>query len=711
MGDFSRHSDDPRRHYSSVLMQQGRVLLDSDWNEESAIERRRTETEARDVIGLCGVPKGSDAFKLAPTPDNTDLSIAPGRIYVEGLLCESESALVPVSLVLNSSNKLSVATLFADGRRWQKDEWVEISAANKPDKKLFRITAVDPSANVLTFDGPVNDFQNAGASSIRRAATYLTQLDYPNPEFGAAFNSPPQSPPGDATRQLSLQDGLYLAYVDAWQREITALDDPHIREVALGGPDTTTRLKNVCQVRLLRVTLPSPPSSPPQKGSDLLTCEMEFAEWRQLTTPGSGTLNARTKAPDAQLDPCLLPPTAGFTRLENQLYRVEVHKGGARGAATFKWSRDNATVRTKIEKIDGNLVTVSDLGKDEVLGFAAGQWVEIVDEESALKSAPRQLAQIDKIDPATREITLKSSAAAAAKDKQNLQLVRWDQTGNTAQADGVQTQTGWLDLEGGVEVEFSEGQYRAGDYWLVPARTATGDIEWPPFETPNLMPLPQPPLGIKHRFCRLALVEAKGGALNIRDCRHKFPPLTEICAEDVCYDNSACQLPGVETVQDALDRLCAARDLRWHNKHLHGWGIVCGLQVECGPDPVGQTRRHVTVRSGYALDCEGNDIVLEKPRTLDLLQLIAQANLGGATSPPASPPSASFFATRFSPPASPPGGNIPDGEVCLTIEMGQDGRPAFRVERDDPSRNTAQGLFAGTLLMDFYEGCVKSLVD
>ena len=33
-------------------------------------------------------------------------------------------------------------------------------------------------------------------------------------------------------------------------------------------------------------------------------------------------------------------------------------------------------------------------------------------------------------------------------------------------------------------------------------------------------------------------------------------------------------------MQEALDRLCQLRDLRRHNKHLHGWGIVCGLQVE-----------------------------------------------------------------------------------------------------------------------------------
>ncbi|MET8336010.1 DUF6519 domain-containing protein [Streptosporangium canum] len=38
----------------------------------------------------------------------------------------------------------------------------------------------------------------------------------------------------------------------------------------------------------------------------------------------------------------------------------------------------------------------------------------------------------------------------------------------------------WLDLESGVQVYFERGaDYRAGDYWLIPARVETGDVEWP----------------------------------------------------------------------------------------------------------------------------------------------------------------------------------------------------------------------------------------
>ena len=33
-GDFSRDTFDSRNHFSGVLMQQGRVQLDADWNEQ-----------------------------------------------------------------------------------------------------------------------------------------------------------------------------------------------------------------------------------------------------------------------------------------------------------------------------------------------------------------------------------------------------------------------------------------------------------------------------------------------------------------------------------------------------------------------------------------------------------------------------------------------------------------------------------------------------
>ncbi len=89
-----------------------------------------------------------------------------------------------------------------------------------------------------------------------------------------------------------------------------------------------------------------------------------------------------------------------------------------------------------------------------------------------------------------------------------------------------------------MQVQFTlpdpQGRFRTGDYWLIPARTATGDLEWPPYEVPNASPQPQPRLGIEHHLCRLALIEVQDGKVEIAaDCRNLFTPLTELAAPAV----------------------------------------------------------------------------------------------------------------------------------------------------------------------------------
>jgi hypothetical protein len=376
-------------------------------------------------------------------------------------------------------------------------------------------------------------------------STYSSQPHLPNPQFTS--NSSSASPPGP---QISLPgDGAYLVYLDAWKREITALDDEMIREVALGGPDTATRLQNVWQVKLLEVGRTSPPTSPPP----VIDCKSTLPEFEQFSLASSGKLKARTQPPQSEESACLLPPGTGYNRLENQLYRVEVHTGGPLNQATFKWSRDNASVETKITKIVGSVLTVADLGKDAILNFAPGQWIEIVDDESTLKAAPHPLAEIARIGPGPNEITLTTSADAFANSA-GLKLRRWDQT-VSANTTGVNANLPeWIDLEAGIQVNFVGNDYRAGDYWLIPARAATGAIEWP--ADPVSGPIPQSPKGIQHHYSRLAIVQSSGGRLSVADCRKTFPSLTEICADDVCFNNKICDFDGAKTVQDALDMLC-----------------------------------------------------------------------------------------------------------------------------------------------------------
>ncbi|MEP6779520.1 MAG: DUF6519 domain-containing protein [Gemmatimonadaceae bacterium] len=488
-GDISRETFDATRHYSGVRMQQGRVQTDADWNEQEALQRRRTQIEARDVIGRCGAPEDNAGFAISIA--SGALKIGAGRYYADGILCENET------------------------------------------------------------DG----------------LAYETQADFP-------------SPISWADQLAKLKSTAAIAYLDVWERHITPLDDPLLREVALGGPDTATRVKTVWQVRVLPLaTVAADPAqikdlqakrADGQKKLDAMkaagssaadiaklqaeldaidatitslsgvapTCGGSFKEWDDLVTDPDRRLNARTQPPAPVSGPCVVPPTSGYRRLENQLYRVEVHTPGAPGTATFKWSRDNGSVVTAIEKISGKDITVHDLGSDNVLGFASGQWVELIDDRAELNGLPGQLAQIDAVSSSLRRITLKvaptplSTSADGVDITLHPKLRRWDQSGVTATATGVATTGAFLPLEDGVEVQFTGGAFRTGDYWVIPARTATGEIEWPPFAIPNTAPAPQLSRGIAHHFCRLALLTlgADGKTWTVSDdCRNLFPPLNRPC--------------------------------------------------------------------------------------------------------------------------------------------------------------------------------------
>jgi hypothetical protein len=135
----------------------------------------------------------------------------------------------------------------------------------------------------------------------------------------------------------------------------------------------------------------------------------------------------------------------------------------------------------------------------------------------------------------------------------NPKVRRWDQS--IDQADGVglmRLNQPDIELEHGIRVNFATGFYRQGDYWTFPARTAPiGDVEWVPAGE-------HLPHGVRHHFAPLAFVyngPSDDSLSVLTDCRHIFPPLTAITAQDVSFDDLNCNLEA-ETVQDAIDALC-----------------------------------------------------------------------------------------------------------------------------------------------------------
>ena len=243
----------------------------------------------------------------------------------------------------------------------------------------------------------------------------------------------------------------------------------------------------------------------------------------------------------------MIDPEARYRGAENQLYRVEIHRGGAAepGGATFKWSRENGSVAFPIlrrsDATDTVTVALGSLGRDRRLGLREHDWVELSDDNTTLSGERPPLLVVASIDRDEFEVVLKGTTTSQVGEDPAAHPVlrRWDHDGTTGD-DGALTvvasadPTAWIDLEDGIQIQFptSEGpasEYRAGDYWLVPARTATGDVEWP--RTNGTIADALPPRGIVHHDAPLAIVHADGqGEFTVEtpDCRVLFEPMKNV---------------------------------------------------------------------------------------------------------------------------------------------------------------------------------------
>ena len=496
--DLSRVRFDARHDHAEVILQQGRVLLDADWNELVALLDRRLRADAAD-LGSAGPAAGATGVAVVPatTPDAFKvsltggvLSIGRGRMYVDGLVAENH------------------------GR------------------------------GPLAFDPLLEDL---------RGTTDTPYLDQPYL---------PVAPPLPTA-------GTHVAYLDVWRREVTHLEQPDLVEPAL-GVDTTARRQTVWQVKVH------------DPGGATVTCATPDADvpgWTALTAPSGARLTVDTIAVDDTDDPCALPPTGGYRGLENQTYRVEVHTPGEPGTATFKWSRDNASVASAVvEVLTGGVgVRPASLGRDSVLRFADGDWVEVLDDHRELHglAGEMRLAEVHEEDGTIRftpalPADLVMTAAAAAE--RHLRIRRWDQKGQVrsgaggnldnlvAGSAGVITVPAALSttvvLEHGVTVALGGSGFRTGDHWVFVARTADSSVE----ELTDA-----PPLGIHHHYARLGVLSLPSGAT---DCRVPWPPPCE-CDSEGCGDCTVCVTPeshasGALTIQAAVDDVVAG-----------GGGTVC----------------------------------------------------------------------------------------------------------------------------------------
>jgi hypothetical protein len=304
--------------------------------------------------------------------------------------------------------------------------------------------------------------------------------------------------------------------------------------------------------------------------------------------------------------PCCMTAGVGYTGAENQLYRIEIHTPGGPGGAgaTFKWSRENASVQTAVTAIGTGptnagptaaALTVQSLGRDQVLGFQNGNWIEITDEWHDNAGLPGELYKIDHVDIPTSSIVLTSQLSAnfsstTLSNSAYTRIVRWDQSGWVDNVEsGSQQQYVDLDgtlasgelkgtlgipipsdgspvvLENGVAVTFSlslsNGSFQPMDFWTFTARASDGTIS---------QPISTAPQGIAHHFTNLGIVTFSTSSSGATDCRTAWPPSSGSggcgCCCTVTVGDGKKSFGKFTSIQKAIDSLTHGGDV----------SILCG---------------------------------------------------------------------------------------------------------------------------------------
>ncbi|MGD0830502.1 MAG: DUF6519 domain-containing protein [Terracidiphilus sp.] len=518
--DNSRYTFNPFKSYSSVVLPQGRVQLDADWNEFLAEIARRIQAGTLDTMGRAVYPVSTpNAFYISGSSTPYVVNIGQGRFYIDGLLAENHGP--------------------APGT-WDP-ALAELSGAPQP------------------------------------APTSITGT--PNIPFTSQPYFPGATAPGA---------GTYLFYLDVWTREVTWLEDPSIIDTAV-GIDTSGRLQTIWQVRWM----PAGSANLASPGTDV-TCGTPDTGINWPTA--SAGLLTNGVVPNTTTGNCCLTPGTGYTGLENQFYRVQIHQGGPVGKATFKWSRENASVATSVNNIatkanpGGTQVTVlavASLGRDQVLNFNNGDWIELLDDDiewngqpdpaypsgsAYIYGNPGILCQIGSVDPTTNSIflTTQLSSPPVASASLHTRIQRWDQSGvinstdskgNLTPQPGLSLSTGdievpaagtVLELENGLTVSFSTaagGNFLSGDFWCFSART---DGSYDQITTAF-------PLGAHHHYTKLSVVtfDGAGKATNTPDCRLPWPTSMEGdcgCCTATVGDNQTT-FGAYTSIQQAIDNL------------------------------------------------------------------------------------------------------------------------------------------------------------
>ena len=445
---------------------------------------------------------------------------------------------------------------------------------------------------------------------LRIGSFYLggMRLEMREPEFVYAQRDFLQAGISDLAGLLPGAHSLF--YLEAWEQEVSAIEDEEILERALGGPDTTVRVRRFRRVRTVGGL---------RSG---ISCAKAFREQMEaLEKDQNSTFDCQTSElvskgrlqlvfqPGSDGDPCTPDPPTQYLGTENQAIRIMLTKPDR-----YVWAFDDAaplyratmgdldslaeppeglkaTIRIQIEtpfKDEGHKPRVDQAV--ELLPFAA----TIDNQETSGKDNPIGIAaaEIGIFAPVVgldNEGGVTIDVTGRVADLQAL-VTRWDPfhpnadqlTSGDAVDPGAIYVRFWHDRTPDQELEIPIGPSpgtplgdtgiipllhtpgRRGDFWIAALRPDT-PTRIVPFD---LLSAPQgvPPHGPHHFFAALAVLqhqaatgpidEEHGGRVKeLHDCRPRMRKLVDAGCATFTVGDGLHNVGDYTRIQDAIDAL------------------------------------------------------------------------------------------------------------------------------------------------------------
>ncbi|MBN3753682.1 hypothetical protein G3N95_12090 [Paraburkholderia sp. Tr-20389] len=382
--------------------------------------------------------------------------------------------------------------------------------------------------------------------------SYFTQPDWLAPDDPLPVLT---SPARVVAEPSARHGGIEAIWLDVFDQEVSATEDPDLKEVALGGPDTTGRVRTARRVRRT-------PVSHADCTRAWLDATASWSSQGLMFDPDTMRLEPAVRlqvsfeqdpAPPNPCDPIV---KGGYLYADNQLIRIKIVPSETSASPdTFVWGYDNASFLYRVSDIsgEGTQLQLADTPPDAYHRPQSGQAIEVLRTahflNDAAPSADGGDATVRCVAEATGVVRSLSAAYGAIVqggpanylslsealpadylDDPNPLFVRIWQARQTLPADGGSSalQDATNGSANGVVLTFSGmagGAPAAGAYWMIALRPATPQTVYPA----RFVDSPQPPDGPHRWACPLAVIDwTDAGSPSVTGCRSTFQNLVEL---------------------------------------------------------------------------------------------------------------------------------------------------------------------------------------